>query len=111
VVIDMIEWILSFEFNSVLGICLYWAPLLLCSYGYAIRTWVNYRKDRIARDSTENKHYSPTDTLGSLIGRGLVAIIPIANLLAAIFDVAPETFGRFLGFVGKVFSQPLVPKR
>lgn len=103
-----------FEFTSTMGILLYWVPVAMCSIGYTSRTWRNYRKDVKARkkaEETTNGYYAPTDTLGSLIGRGLVTIIPGGNILAATFDVAPTMFGRIFSFIGSVFDQPLVPKR
>ncbi|MES9901113.1 MAG: hypothetical protein ABW168_00355 [Sedimenticola sp.] len=105
----MFNWILDFEFNSVLGIILYWVPLSLCVYGYTIRTWFNYQKDTKGRE--DDNFYSPTDTVGTLIGRGIATLMPVANLWAATFDVAPEVFRRLFSFLGKVFDQPLVPKK
>jgi len=32
----MIDWIMSFKFNSLLGVLLYWVPLSLCIYGYTL---------------------------------------------------------------------------
>ena len=109
----MIEWILGFRFNSLLGVVLYWAPLGLCVYGYTIRTWVNYRKDKANRDAVihgDERFYAPTDTIGTLVGRALVAVLPIANLWASTFDVAPELFGRFFRWIGRVLDTPLVPR-
>lgn len=106
----MIDYIMSFELNSLLGILLYWVPLSLCVYGYTVRTWLNYQKDIQARDS--ERHYHPTDTIGSLIARGLVSVTPVANLWAAAFDVAPKVLGSFFRGVGRVFDMPLVgPKK
>jgi len=106
----MIDWILNFQFSSLLGLLLYWLPLSLCAYGYTLRTWINYRTD-IKRRNNYAKGYVPTDTLGSLIGRALVTVLPIANLWAAVFSVAPDVFGRFFKWVNRLFNQPLVPKR
>lgn len=106
--------IISTEYNTWLGVLLYWLPLLICIYGYSVRTWGNYRrdlKDREASETAENKYYSPTDTVGDIIGRVFVCVIPIINLVAAIFDVAPNIFEKFFKFLKKVFYQPLVPMR
>ena len=78
-------------------------------YGYTIRTWVNYREDVRTRASGE--FYHPTDTLGDVLGRLLSTFLPFANLVAAVFDVAPEIFRSFFSFLHKAFSQPLVPRR
>lgn len=121
----MFDWFMeytrNFDFTSWMGFGLYWLPLSLCAYGFTLRTWANYQKDVAAReeytaalDTMENvrvRIYYPTDTIGSLIGRTLVTVLPIANLWAATFDVAPRLFGSFFRWIGQVFNTPLVPKR
>lgn len=104
--------------SPFLQVLLYYVPLLLCVYGYAIRTWRNYQKDVQARelaeaidDVTRRPHYYPTDTIGTIIGRGLVTVIPVANLFAATFDVGPKVFSSFFGWIRDVVDQPIVPKR
>lgn len=110
---DIIGTVSAFEITSTMGILAYWVPFAMCSIGYTARTWRNYRKDVNDRQASEkgDKYYAPTDTVGTLIGRGLVTVVPVANVLAAVFDVAPTMFSRFFGFIGDVFSQPLVPRR
>jgi hypothetical protein len=49
--------------------------------------------------------------VGSILGYALLTIIPVANLFAAIFDVAPKVFSSAIKYLEKVFNQPLVPKR
>ena len=105
----MKDWILHYWANVWIAIGLYWLPLGICCVGYIIRTWRNVRKDLKSRDA--GGAYYPTDTVGTLIGRGIVSVIPIANLCAAAFDLAPEMLGRFIERLGKIFDQPLVPKR
>lgn len=105
----MIDWVMRQWANVWIALGLYWLPLAICCVGYVIRTWRNYRKDRKARDA--DKYYSPTDTVGTLIGRGIVSVVPIANLCAAAFDLAPEMLGRFIERIGKIFNQPLVPPK
>ena len=111
----MFDTILNFEFNSLLGILLYWVPLSLCLYGYTLRTWVNYQHDvkerALHEEQPKGNFYSPTDTIGTLIGRGIVTIVPVANLWAAAFDVAPKMFRSFFEWIGKVFDMPLVPEK
>ena len=105
----MIDWVINFQLNSLIGVLLYWVPLSICVYGYTARTLVNYLLDVKVREE-DTEHYSPTDTVGSLIGRGLVSILPIANLWAASFDVAPEVFRTAWKWIEDAFDIPLVPK-
>ena len=106
----MFEYVRDFEWNSSLALLLYWLPLAVCLYGYTVRTWVNYRKDVRTRPA-EERFYCPTDTLGDVLGRMLSTVLPFANLVAAVFDVAPGIFRSFFSFLHKAFSQPLVPRR
>lgn len=110
----MIDSILGFEFNSTLGVILYWIPLSFCVYGYSVRSFVNYQADVIGirkKELGEHSHYAQQETIGSLIGRGLVTFIPVVNIWGAIFDLAPETFGRFINLMSRVFNQPLVREK
>lgn len=104
----MIDYVLGLWANKWIALGLYWLPLAFCAYGYLVRTAHNFAKDRRTR-VTPGAYYSPTDTLGTLIGRGFVTIIPLANVCAAVFDLAPEVFGRFFDWISRVFNVPLVP--
>ena len=116
----MINWIVDFSietatFNSIFGICLYWMPFLLCVTGYTVRTVRNFQRDRKARAEKESdrsaSYYSPTDTIGDLIGRALISVLPIGNLWAALFDVSPMVFEKLFLWISEAFNQPLVPRR
>ena len=115
-------FILNFKLNSFFGFILYWIPFLFCLFGYTLRTYKNFRQDIVDRkkdesESEENRNkycytsYSPTDTIGSLIGRFIVLILPIVNIWAAMFDLALGIFHNFFKIIRSIFNQPLVPKR
>lgn len=106
--IDTITELAQANVTGWLGLLLYWLPLAVCLIGYVVRTWRNYQKDIESRAS--DSIYHPTDTIGTLIGRGVLTILPVGNLLAATFDVAPMLLGRFFSWIGRVFDQPLVPR-
>jgi hypothetical protein len=84
--------------------------MLFCLYGYTIRTWSNYRQDLGARALNGSVYY-PTDTVGTVIGRILASTVPVVNLFAATFDVAPSVFTSFFRWLGSVFDTPLVPRK
>lgn len=100
----------TMTFNSWLGIMLYWAPLGFCMVGYTIRTFRNVQDD-IRRRRTQGFGYSPTDTIGTLIGRALVTLVPVANLWAGLFDLGPTVFQKLYDWLGDTFNQPLVPPK
>jgi hypothetical protein len=111
----MIDYVLGLWANKWLAFGLYWLPLAFCAVGYVVRTARGIVDERELRAAAEldpdRKFYIPQTTIGTLIGRGIVSVIPIANFCAAAFDLAPEFFGSFFRWVGRVFDQPLVPKR
>jgi hypothetical protein len=87
----MIDWILKFEWNGMIGILLYWVPALFCVVFYTIRTAEGYMTDRRKRDEADGsrdnplgKFYVPRETIGGILGRALVSVIPVANIWAAL---------------------------
>jgi len=126
----MVDWFMQFSkdtfmFNSFIGFLIYWVPLSFCVFGYTVRTAKNYQSDLKQRKDHEKKKaageanekdyrlswYTPTDTIGDLIGRAIISFIPIANFWAGLFDLAPDMFRGFFEFIGRVFDIPLVPER
>ena len=126
------QFLYNLWFTGWMGLILYWLPLSLCVTGYTVRTMENYRKDTIQRqkrinylalkkskeqeggdvesiNSSLRVYYNPTDKIGTLLGRALVSICPIANLWASVFDVFPNMFGKILSTIEKIFDTPLVP--
>ena len=104
----MIDWVLGLWANRWIAFGLYWLPLAFCAVGYLMRTARNFTKDRTER-VRPGAFYHPSDTIGTLIGRAFVTMLPVGNVFAAVFDLAPEVFGRFFSWIGRVFDQPLVP--
>lgn len=102
----MIDYVLT---NWWLSGLLFYAPMALCLYGYTIKTWKDYQLDTNRRDS--GGYYSPSLTVGVILGRAVVSICPIANLFAATFDVGPKVFSSVIDWLGRVFDCPLVPAR
>lgn len=116
----MIEWIKEMVLTPWIALLLYGLPLVLCVIGYIGRTFRDYRRDVRNRDTWDEQvrtgksadsYYFPELTIGTIIGRALVAILPVGNLIAAIFDVAPKLFDRLFDWIERIFDQPLVPKR
>jgi|GEM_PF-3108499 len=73
----------SFEFNSLLAVFLYWLPLTICTICYSGRCVRGWKLD--TQNCTE-KYYNPQLTIGAVLGRSVAAILPVWNLLAAVFD-------------------------
>ena len=100
--------------NSWIALLLFWLPLVMCAYGYSVEFVQLYRKElqgRAKAEADEKAYYNPSLTLGWIVGHVVITIVPIFNLLAAVFDAAPKAFGDFFTWLGKALDIPLVPKR
>lgn len=111
---DTIGSLMLSNITTMWGILLYWVPFAFCAFGYTVRTLGDISDDVKSREAAElntNLVYHPSVRIGTLIGRGIVTCLPVSNLYASLFDVGPKIFGNFFRFLGRVFDQPLVPKR
>lgn len=104
------------NWNGTLALILYWVPALFCVIFYFLRTIGDYDQDSTSREkyiksiaSGGHDWYVPKLTVGVIIGRALLSIIPVANLFAALFDLSPKVFRGFINTLDRVFNQPLVP--
>lgn len=110
----MIDWLLNLlvlagaNWNTFLGLVLYWIEVVFCLIGYTFISMEDVAKDVKARAA--NDRYAPSITIGTLVGRAFVSIFPGVNLFASVFSVAPYMFGNFFDWLSRVFSFPLVPK-
>ena len=102
-----LKWALGFDLTGQMGLLLFWLPMVICGYGYTVRTFVRYRDCCEARDAGK---YFNSDTVGTLIARAIVTFFPVMNLMAAIFDLGPNLFGSFFSAIGRMFDKPLVSK-
>jgi hypothetical protein len=55
----VIDSVLNFQFNSLLGVLLYWSPLAFCVVMYTVRTAKNHQRD--AENRRGGSYYHPTD--------------------------------------------------
>lgn len=105
-----IDLVKKYEFNDTLSIYTYWIPLAVCLVVYLLRFLELYRTDL---EESKKEYYYPKLTVGYIIGHLFLAIVPIINLFALVFDCFGSIFGyirSFLLFIDKVFDIPLVPK-
>lgn len=102
----MADYILSLRFNTMLALWLYWSPMACCLILYFARSIRLYHRD-LAERARETNYYEPSLTVGWILGKLLIAIIPAVNIFAVIFDVGPD----FFDWLSSVFNIPLVPKR
>lgn len=105
----MIDYLGSLRANGLFAVLLYWLPMASCLVFYTARTARGYMRDKARRAGADGAYYVPSETVGGILGRALVSIVPVANLWAAFFDLAPNVFERLFEWIGATFNQPLVP--
>lgn len=94
-------------------IWLYWLPLIGAATIYFFRTVIEIRRDlankREVFDTTsERTHYYPTVTVGTIVGRILLTVIPVVNLVVFVFDCAPALTKRFFSTISEILDMPIV---
>jgi hypothetical protein len=105
-----IDLLKNYQFNNTIAIYTYWIPLVVCLVVYLFRFLQLYRDDLRESDSD---YYHPRLTVGYILGHLFLAIAPVINLFALVFDCFGSIFGyirSFLLFLDKIFNIPLVPK-
>jgi hypothetical protein len=111
----MIETIVGYAQDPIWFVGGYAAPTMLCAFGYIRRSYNDIQRDKrdLAKSLDQetkggSSYYQPTITVGTLIGRAIVTMIPAVNFLVAVFDHGPELFGSFFRTIGKMFDRPLI---
>jgi uncharacterized membrane protein YkvI len=105
----MIDTFLNFKFDSLLALVLYWVPLIFCAVYYTVCIGKDYLFDKRNRELHKNAYF-PTLTIGVIVSRVLASIVPLVNLIAAVFDISPVVFKKFYHLLGDIFDQPIVPR-
>ncbi|MDD4389733.1 MAG: hypothetical protein PHW03_02900 [Eubacteriales bacterium] len=122
---SIVHWCVQFcadtvQFKSLFGFALYWIPVAVCAIGFTLRTLKNCSKEVALRKQYEEgmiNYYYPEETIGIITGRFIVIFLPIVNLGIAVCDFGADFMNNFFNFfnffswIGRVFDQPLVPKR
>lgn len=107
----MIDFVLNFQFNTLLAVYLYWLPLAVCLVGYTVRTVKHYRKEVARREDYIRSNYHCFDTtltLGVVVGRLFCAVVPGLNILAMIFSVGGPMLRDIFEFFSDLLNIPLV---
>ena len=107
-----LEGLASWWVTGVIGICLYWIPLIVCLIVYIIRgvkVYFDLRKERTEGDYHISSWFDPDKlTIGHVIFFLFVSICPFINLIALkepAYDIVSYIFKK----ISRFLSQPLVP--
>jgi hypothetical protein len=129
----MLDWLTNLYYGIITSpfwlTILYIVPLIAVGVGSFFRIGKELRTDVLQREKAEaaeaagqqpgqeswryneSIEYKPSVTIGRIIGRIILTLCPLANLIAAIIDYGPMLAHDVAEFLDKTFNIPLVPKR
>lgn len=85
-------------------------PAVLCLVGYFFRTIRKVKEDK-ARRKEYGEWYVPEESIGTVLGRIIVSIIPGLNIAALLVDLFQEIFEKVTEAIKRFVSIPLVKKK
>ncbi len=93
-------WVTDYEFNSRLAFYTYWVPMMICLLVYLWRSVLAYQHDV---SHCRDQYYNPKLTLGVILLKLFLAVTPVINLFALVFDCFAS--------LGALLEIPLVSHR
>ena len=104
----MLDWIRDVRFTNFMGVLLYWVPVALCLVHASRQVAADVRHD-ISKRGTN--YYTPTVTVGTLLGWVFLCLTPAVNIVVAVFKACPDLLGSFFAWLGRVFDHPIISPR
>jgi len=104
--------------TGIMGIILYWVPLITCLLVYfcrGVKIYFRLRNERVGKFEKneygiKKSWFHPDDlTVGHVIGFFLISICPVVNLIAFMIEAAWDVIRAIYSRCEKFFTQPLVP--
>lgn len=85
-------------------------PAVLCLIGYFFRTIKKVKEDQL-RQLEHGDWYVPEETIGTVLGRIIISIIPGLNITALLVDLFEETLEKIVPFIRRFINIPLIRKK
>lgn len=85
-------------------------PAALCLVGYFFRTIRKVKEDKTRREEYD-EWYVPQETVGTILGRIIVSLIPTVNIMALVLDLSQEVFEKVVPFIKRFVNIPLIRKK
>ena len=95
--------------SAAYGFFLYWIPVALCLLGLAGDIIRGYTRDIKSRQ--DSKWYTPTLTVGRIVGWAILSFLPVVNIFRAAFTYLPAIVAWVVDKLDTVLNIPLVPKK
>lgn len=112
----MPTWVLNLTnwwFTGIMGIALYWVPLIVCLCVYFYTIICEIRKDYQKRDGIYDdcimEHYYPSVTIGSIFGYIFLSICPLVNLICFLKETAYKFIKFIFNKISWMFDIPIIP--
>lgn len=93
---------------SIIVLLFYAIPACICLISDVHKTVQDIKTDIRKRSEA---YYSPEVTIGRLLGKLLLTLIPVVNIIKALMYLLTDFAEIVISFVDKVLSTPLVPKK
>ena len=88
----------------------YVVTAVLCLIGYFFRTIRKIKEDKANREQY-GEWYAPQETIGTVLGRIIISIIPGLNITALLVDLFDETFEKIIPVIKRFINIPLIRKK
>ncbi len=96
------------SFNTWMSIGLYWLPMALALV-YSVWSFIEeYACDMKNRN---DKYYTPSLTVGTILGRLVLSVLPYFNIPYAVFRAFPKLFESMATIIEGICNIPLVPPK
>lgn len=106
------QQVMSFDFTSMMGVWLYWVPMLICLVGEAFSIITLARRDAKHRregEYTYSPQYRPQLTVGRIIWLMILTFTPVVNIGRALFLHASSILEKVYNFLDGFLSIPIIP--
>lgn len=103
---------MGFDFTSMMGVWLYWVPMLVCLVGEALAIITLARRDvkhRSEGEYTYSPQYRPQLTVGRIIWLMILTFTPVVNIGRALFLHASGIVEKIYNFLHGFLSIPIIP--
>jgi hypothetical protein len=100
------KFILDFEFNSLLGILMYWVPLVITAIDAIKQSYTDIRSDINERTRNYSRY-----TVGDIVLYTMQTVTPVVNLLKAVFVSAPNLLRGTFDALFAILDTPIIPAK
>lgn len=87
----------------------YYLPAAINLCGYSAQFVFEYKYDKKRLEA--GTYHTPNLTIGWVLFRILLIVVPLINVVAAVFDILPTFFGDLPAAIKRVLDTPIVRRK